>query len=224
MPEVAGLRAITTRLLALPETMTPKDDRAYWKSFRAKLPELPTCVRNGHKMWAPADKFALKHNTENPELYVVFPFRLCSFDNKNRDLGIQALKHRRDSGAYCWRQDDIFMAYMGLADDTRRNVVRRARDFNKDSRFPAFWGPNFDWVPDQDHGGVLRKTVQSMIIQPDPYSRKIYIAPAFPRDWNCEFKLHAPYRTTVEGRIENGKVIDLKVRPKSRLKDIVICH
>src|SRR4030042_2251793 len=24
---------------------------------------------------------------------------------------------------------------------------------------PAFWGPNYDWVPDQDHGGGLLKTI-----------------------------------------------------------------
>jgi hypothetical protein len=222
MPEVAGLRAITARLLTLPENLTSKEDRTYWKLFRAKLPELPTCERKGFRMWAPAEKFAKKSNSENPELYAVFPFRLCSFEKENSDLGIQALKHRRDRGSFGWRQDDIFMAYLGLADDARKNVVERARNHHKGSRFSAFWGPNFDWVPDQDHGGVLMKTVQAMIIQPDPYSRKIYLAPAWPSDWNCDFKLHAPYRTIVKGRIENGKVIDLEVKPESRRKDVVI--
>jgi hypothetical protein len=222
MPEVAGLRAITARLLALPKKQTSKEDRAYWKTFMKKIPELPTCERKGARMWAPAEKFAKKHNVENPELYSVFPFRLCSFENKNRELGIQALRHRWSRGAAGWRQDDVFMAYLGLAEDARKNVISRARNYHKGSRFPAFWGPNYDWVPDQDHGGILMKTVQAMILQPDPYSRKIYLAPALPDNWSCEFKLHAPYRTIIEGRIEKGKVVDLKVTPKSRRKDIVI--
>jgi hypothetical protein len=38
---------------------------------------------------------------------------------------------------------------------------------------------------------------------------------------DASFKLHAPYQTTVEGRVENGKVVDLKVTPESRIKDII---
>ena len=49
----------------------------------------------------------------------------------------------------------------------------------------------------------------------------IRLLPAWPKEWNADFKLHAPYNTTVEGRVENGKVIDLKVTPESRRKDIV---
>lgn len=44
------------------------------------------------------------------------------------------------------------MAYLGLADEARQNLVGRARNCDKGSRFPAFWGPNFDWIPDQDNG------------------------------------------------------------------------
>ncbi len=36
------------------------------------------------------------------------------------------------------------------------------------------------------------------------------------------FKLHAPYQTIVEGRVENGKVSDLKLTPESRRKDVII--
>ena len=79
-----------------------------------------------------------------------------------------------------------------------------------------------DWIPDQDHGGVLLKALQSMILQADPYSRKVYVAPAWPEDWDCEFKLHAPYQTVVEGRVANGKVVDLKVTPESRRNDVEV--
>jgi hypothetical protein len=111
------------------------------------------------------------------------------------------------------------MAYLGLADEARTNLVGRARNHHKESRFPAFWGPNFDWIPDQDHGGVLMKAFQSMIMQTE--GRKIFIAPAWPQDWNANFKLHAPYQTVVEGRVEDGKLVDLKVSPESRRADVV---
>ena len=50
----------------------------------------------------------------------------------------------------------------------------------------------------------------------------IRLAPAWPKNWKASFKLHAPKNTTVEGRVENGKVSDLKVTPETRRKDVVI--
>ena len=82
------------------------------------------------------------------------------------------------------------------------------------------WGPNFDWVPDQDHGGVLMKAAQSMLMQTD--GREIHLLPAWPKNWDANFKLHAPYGTTVEASVKDGKINDLKVTPESRRKDIII--
>jgi hypothetical protein len=52
----------------------------------------------------------------------------------------------------------------------------------------------------------------------------IRLLPAWPDGWNASFKLHAPQNTTVEGRVENGKVVALKVTPESRRKDVVMGH
>ena len=114
------------------------------------------------------------------------------------------------------------MAYLGLTEQARDNLVARSMNYDKNSRFPAFWGPNYDWTPDQDHGGVLMKAFQSMLLQTDPYSKKIYLLPAWPSAWNSDFKLHAPYNTTIEGQVKNGAVLNLKVTPESRRKDIII--
>jgi hypothetical protein len=220
MPEVAGLRAITERLLALPDSVTPKESREYWTSILAKLPPLPVRDTPSGRALAPAVKFDKKKNFENPELYAVFPFRLCSFEKENRVLGVNAMKHRWDSGNSGWWQDDIFAAYLGLADEARRGLVERARNSDKGSRFPAFWGPNFDWVPDQDHGGVMMKTFQSMLLQTE--GDKIFLLPAWPRNWDVSFKLHAPKTTVIEGRVRNGKLVDMKVTPASRRKNVVV--
>jgi len=76
-----------------------------------------------------------------------------------------------------------------------------------------------DWIPDQTHGGVLMKAFQAMLLQTD--REKIYLMPAWPKDWNAEFKLHAPYKTVIEGRVEDGKLVEMKVTPASRAKDVV---
>jgi len=51
--------------------------------------------------------------------------------------------------------------------------------------------------------------------------KKLYLFPAWPKDWDVNFKLHASYRTTVEGELCGGKMVALKVTPKSRESDVV---
>jgi len=220
MPELAGLHAVTERLLALPQPLTTPEQRTFWAALRKKLPDLPTREVDGKRMLAPAGQFAAKQNSENPELYAVFPFRRIALGRPDIELGIEALRHRWDKGNSGWRQDDIFMAYLGLADDARQNLVGRARNKHQDSRFPAFWGPNYDWIPDQDHGGILMKALQAMLLQSD--GRKIYLLPAWPKDWNVDFRLHAPLKTTIEGVYRDGKIAELNVTPPERKADIVI--
>ncbi|WP_157373892.1 DUF5703 domain-containing protein [Arenibacter certesii] len=222
MPELSGLHGITKRLMALPEGAALEVDRKFWKEINGKLADIPLRNTPSGKALAPAERFEDKRNVENPELYAVFPFRLYGIGNPNLDYGLNALKHRWDKGAFGWRQDDIFMAYLGLSEQAKENIVERTKNYDKNSRFPAFWGPNYDWTPDQDHGGVLMKTFQSMLMQVDPYSSKIYLLPAWPIDWNAEFKLHAPQNTVIEGRVVNGEIKGLKVTPASRKDDIVL--
>jgi len=221
MPELAGLYAVTERCLALPERRTTQEDRAFWQALRDKLPALPlTLSPDGKTMLAPAQSFANKRNCENPELYAVFPFRQFGLGRPNIEWGIEALKHRGDRGAFGWRQDDVFMTYLGLTAEARDYVVRRARKKCASQRFPAFWGPNYDWIPDQDHGGILMKAVQSMLLQSD--GRKIYLLPAWPRDWDCEFKLHAPLQTVITGRVKNGELVQWDITPSKRRADVVV--
>jgi hypothetical protein len=221
MPEIAGLAGICKRLLALPEGLTNEMDREFLQAFLEKLPALPLRDTPSGTALAPADRYANKRNVENPSLYAVFPFRLIGLGRPNIEWGINALKHRWDRGHFGWRQDDIFMTHLGLTDEAKEYLVNRSRSYHEGSRFPAFWGPNYDWVPDQDHGGVLMKTFQSMLIQADPYSKKIYLLPAWPKEWDCDFKVHAPSKTVIEGQLKEGKLLNLKVTPKSREKDIV---
>jgi len=221
MPELAGLHATTARLLALTESLTTAEDRAFLKQLQAKLPALPTTkTPDGKVMLAPAQVFKQKSNSEVPELYAVFPFRQVAIGNPNLEWGTEALNRRADKGAFGWRQDDIFMAWLGEAAQARDYVAQRARSKHGASRFPVFWGPNYDWIPDQDHGSVLLVAVQSMLMQAE--GKKIYLLPAWPKDWDCEFKLHAPYQTVVEGKVVGGKVADLKVTPEKRRKDVEI--
>lgn len=220
MPEIAGLLAVAERLLELAGDRVPPEEKALWQRMHDKMPELPTREVEGQRMLAPAERFADKHNIENPELYAVFPYRRVAVGRPGLELAVEALNRREDRGNFGWRQEDIFMAYLGLTDQAREYVVGRAKNWNKESRFPAFLGPNYDWIPDQCHGGVLMKTVQAMLMQSD--GKKIYLLPAWPKDWDADFRLQAPYRTVVEGRVRSGRITRLRVTPASRRSDIEI--
>jgi hypothetical protein len=104
-----------------------------------------------------------------------------------------------------WRLNLVQVAFVGKAGQAARMVTSNFASHDPGSRFPAFWGPNFDWIPDQCQASVILNTLQYMLMQTD--GKKIYLLPAWPKDWNANFKLHAPYQTIVEGRVENGKVV-----------------
>lgn len=87
-------------------------------------------------------------------------------------------------------------------------------------RFPTFWGPGHDWVPDHNWGGSGMIGLQEMLMQ--TIGNDIVLFPAWPKEWDVDFKLHAPQNTIVEGRLKNGQVQYVNVTPKSREADIVL--
>ena len=234
MTEVSGLMRVTDLLLALPDGVLSPEDRALFAKIRARVPDLPVRRLDGEEtgttgvspvdtgiVFAPGEKFEQHHNCETPELYCVFPFRLCAFEKPNAEIGRRTYRDGRFHKLYRgWSQDEMNAAYLGLTEEAREHIADRALTHSKKIyRWPAYWGPNFDWCPDQDEGGIYQNTIQSMLMQVE--GRRIFLLPAWPKDWNCSFKLHAPYSTTVEGRVENGVVKDLVVTPASRRADVV---
>jgi hypothetical protein len=143
-PEIAGLAGVSERLLALPAHLAPAGDSALWARVAAKLPGLPMREIDGVRVLAPAERFAHKNNVENAELYAVFPYRRIAIGRGDVGLAIDTLARREDRGHSGWRQDDIFMAYLGLSRDARDAVTARAAAKAASERFPAFWGPNYD--------------------------------------------------------------------------------
>ena len=62
--------------------------------------------------------------------------------------------------------------------------------------------------------------MQEMLLQ-TTNDKDIRILPTWPKEWEVDFKLHAPYKTVIEAKAKNGKTFDIKVSPKSRVGDII---
>jgi hypothetical protein len=223
-PTTAGLKNITTRLCALPERLTTVEQTALFAKMKAACPEVPTEEIDDHgkniRKLAPAEKYAKERtNCEHPELYPVWPFRLFALGRPRLDEAIAAYDRRGNHLDVGWGYDGNCAALLGLTDEAARILKVKAANSHPNYRWPATWGPNFDWLPDQDHGSNLLQTTQLMLLQSD--GDVIRLLPAWPKKWDVHFKLHAPHRTTVECVYRGGKIERLKVEPPSRRKDVV---
>ena len=171
-------------------------------------------------MIAPAKTWERINNVETPQLYPVFPWRMYGVGREGMGVARNtylydpdALKFRTHTG---WKQDNIWAACLGLTDEARRLSLLKLAD--GPHRFPAFWGPGYDWTPDHNWGGSGMIGLQEMLLQTK--GEKIYLFPAWPKEWNVHFKLHAPGKTTVEAELKDGKIVRLVVLPSNRRKDV----
>ena len=221
-PDVAGLYAVTSRLAQLPASLATTEQRSRWQRLRDRLPNLPFGTWQGKPVVADAAQIFSQEirNTENPALYTVYPYRLFTVGQPGLDTARNTYAARRFPGYIGWRQDEIQAALLGMPDEVQRGLTRRFAQLHPDTRFPAFWGPNFDWAPDQNHGNVGVMALQTALLQ--SVGSTLYVLPAWPKTWNVRFKLHAPGQTVVEGEYRDGKLLRLNVTPTSRQKDVVI--
>jgi len=219
MPCVAGLHSVLPRLLALPESWTSAEDRAQWQGLLAALPPLPVREEEGVRLLAPAEEYdPSRSNVETPELYALFPFRQFALGRPGLELAQEAYARRHDRQTQGWTQDGSFAARLGLTEEARANLLAKAANSNSHYRFPATWGPNFDWLPDQCHGSNLMLLLQEMLLQTD--GDRILLFPAWPKEWDVNFKLNAPHNTVVEASLVDGKLVRLLVTPESRRADL----
>ena len=111
-----------------------------------------------------------------------------------------------------WHQDAIQAALVGDTAEAQRMVTSNFLNKHNGSRFPAFWGPNYDWVPDQDHGSVAAIALQYMLLQHQ--QNELILLPAWPADWKVSFRMHTPGNGILEGYYEPNKGVKINHQPK----------
>jgi len=220
-PDIAGLRAVLPRMIALPDSLVTADQRTQWQRMETEVPDLPTAIKNGKKVLLPytGPQTAHSRNSENPELYAIYPFRLYGLDRPDLKLAVDSFKARKCTAMGCWVQDPIQAAMVGLTDVAETYVHYNLTRTDPRLKFIAFWAHGNDYMPDEDNGGNGENGLQEMLMQ--VHGRKILLFPAWPKNWDVDFKLHAPFQTTLQGKVAQGKLVELIVTPPERQADVV---
>ena len=177
----------------------------------SRIPEIPTRVIGGDTCIAPAIVWERIQNVETPQLYPVFPWRIFGLGLPGLQTAVNtytkdphALEMRSSKG---WKQDNIWAACLGLTDEARRLNLEKLG--SGPYRFPAFWDPGFDWAPDHNRGGAGMIGIQEMLLQETPEG-ELLLFPAWPKEWNAKFRLHATGGRIVEAEKKKKKISLMK--------------
>ncbi|VGO18870.1 DUF5703 domain-containing protein [Pontiella sulfatireligans] len=217
---VAGLEVCLESLLALNDSGLTDEERRYFTGMQQRLPGYFYDTVDGDQILKPAESWKGIINNECPQFYPLFPFnRFTLNDEDAMEVFRNTWKHgtfRKDT--FCsWHQDGIFLARMGMVQDAVDFNTKKMRDSGR--RFPTFWGPGHDWAPDHNWGGSGMIGLQEMLLQ--TVDDEIRLFPAWPKEWDVDFKLHAPQNTVIEGVLRDGQFTLKSITPESRRKDII---
>ncbi len=207
---IAALQRVTNDHIRYMEASGDTADMAYIRGLASRIPPIPTRLQQGRLCIAPAVAYERINNVETPQLYPVWPWRIYGLEKDGEGnlmankLALNtyqcdsvALAHRSSKG---WKQDNIWAACLGQTDDAYRLTMEKLQD--GPYRFPAFWGPGFDWSPDHNWGGSALIGLEEMLLQEDPVTGEVRTFPAWPKDKYIRFKLRA----------SNGRIIETSTR------------
>lgn len=195
------------------------------------IPPIPLRTIEGREMIAPAKSWERINNIETPQLYPVFPWRIYGIGREGLEVARNTYLHDPDALEFRshkgWKQDNIWAACLGLTAEADELTSLKLAD--GPHRFPAFWGPGYDWTPDHNHGGSGMIGLQEMLFQ--VHHDKLYLFPAWPVGEDVAFKLHAPGQLTVEAELKEGKVVRFKltkanksVTPQEAGVEVILCN
>jgi len=217
LPDIAGLRAVIPKLLALPSGFLTADFTTLCHNLYDRLPPVPTA---GDGTFVAGTKLPkTTSNSENVELYVVHPYRLITPANKQ--AAINTYNKRRFPCNVGWCQDIMYAALLGLTNQATSQVTERAKTAPADGyRFPGFMPHLQDYPPSLDHLSNMNSGLQWMLLQGDETTNDIELFPAWPCEWSVDFKVRGPLNTIVQGKYANGKVSAFSVTPSSRMNNV----
>lgn len=219
MADTAGLHKTIDGLLALPTTLTSAAERTYWTQIKGRLPNLPigSSATDNDLTYGPNDRLKtassvfLGTDTNNQNLWPIFPLRMFGNGQANLDLAIASYNDRRGkypaNGTQDWRHDATHAAYLGLTEEARYQTVQAFR--SGAWRYTGFGPGGGDGEPGNEPRSIGKIALQAMLLHPGAGDDAILFN-AWPSNWDVAFKLHTTNGRVVEGSRVSG-VVDYDV-------------
>ena len=199
---IAALRTVLTTWAEVCPESALRDS-----TMLSRIPDIPLTTINGDSCIAPAIAWDRIQNEETPQLYPVFPWRIYGLGRPGIEIARntylkdpQAIAMHSPKG---WKQDNIWAADLGLLEEAVK--INTEKWQNGPFRFPVFFDRGFDWTPDFNKGGAAMVGLQDMLLQEKP-DGELMLFPCWPKDCDCQFRLHATDGRTVEASISGGKI------------------
>ena len=213
-PDVAGLQVVCRKLAVMSDI--PKSLKKLVDTMIPIIPDLPMEDSNNGTIIAPCEiKISQSpNNSENPELYAVFPYEIYGLGKDDLETARRTYDNRRNRHDGGWSQDPVDAAILGLESEAITHLIRQSGMTDKRALFPAFWGPNFDETPDQDHGCMTSLCLIFMLLQTNGNEYTAF--PTWPEKWNVRFRLPLNNEVFICGEQINGQRTVREEKPKKQ--------
>ena len=231
--KVTGLHFILDKLLALPEELSTEAQRTYWHGMKSSMPLIQKTVHNNKETIASSESHSRpRQKKENVDLYATFPFPIYGVGKPDLQLARNTFDERRSNDMGGWNQQPVHAAMVGDLADAKNFTTRYFREkemwgpntpiSQTAFRFPVFYGPSHDYIPNVPQMGNAMIALQTMLVRYE--GRRIILFPTWPDEWDVKFRVHLPYQTVLQGELEDGEVVSMKATPSDRLEDIDYIH
>ncbi|MFY0601291.1 MAG: hypothetical protein JXR03_16560 [Cyclobacteriaceae bacterium] len=228
VPDVAGLQAVVQGALELSSEWQDEffGGSQNLKRIQKTIPDFHLDQIDGDTVIPPGKSVAYSW-WKKTELYInypMFPFNRIEIGDEEMEYVHNTYEHwdtwqtpKAWEIVDSWTNGNVAFARMGITEKAAALTLKTLDD--GPFRFPSFWGPGYDWVPDHNWGGTGSVGLQEMLLQ--TLENRLMLMPSWPKDWDCDFKLFAPEETIVEGKIRSGKLQILEVSPENRKENVV---
>lgn len=201
-------------------------DRVLLRALAERLPALPLGKTDDVEYLAVAEKFTrLNSNSELPEMHAVWPFGLAGVAQPTRLELARAtwispsVKQRRALG----RPAVTFLASLGLAEEAGQALLASWGENEVGATFPNLTGPQTLGSPDFIRAGDAMAGLHAMLVAAEPKADgRIFLLPAWPKNWDVTFRLRVPGNTQIDAVIEAGSLRKFVIEPTSRRAHVVL--
>jgi hypothetical protein len=218
-PDLAAMRVIFPIVADLAQSRGDVEFAEQLRAAVGKLPPFRTVQRGGEEVlaWSGTDEEA--HNTQNPEMEVLWPWGLFDETSELMQATYRQRVYPQDKD---WGMDTTWAARLGLAHEVKRLMLKGIQDFqifpngftvHRTGREPVRQQSFYN-----EWGGVLTTGLQEALVQ--SYDGVVQVAPAWPKDWDVagSVEIEGGHRISTEVRDSVPSLVGIQAGSRESLR------